>query len=96
MTLLWRFDEFSSAVGGTFEGVAPAKIEGISIDSRTIAPGEAFFAIRGDAMDGHDYAAHGCLGPELGFGWTLGDRNSCHESDENECCEEETGDTGRV
>ena len=27
---------------------------GISIDSRTIAPGEAFFAIKGDNRDGHD------------------------------------------
>ena len=28
---------------------------GLSIDTRTIAPGEAFFAIKGDARDGHDF-----------------------------------------
>ncbi len=31
-------------------------ITGISIDSRTLKPGEAFFAIKGDVTDGHDHA----------------------------------------
>jgi UDP-N-acetylmuramoyl-tripeptide--D-alanyl-D-alanine ligase len=30
---------------------------GYSIDSRTVAPGELFFAVRGDRLDGHDFAA---------------------------------------
>ena len=30
-------------------------VEGYSIDSRTIAPGEMFFAVRGERLDGHDY-----------------------------------------
>jgi UDP-N-acetylmuramoyl-tripeptide--D-alanyl-D-alanine ligase len=30
-------------------------VPGLSIDSRTIAPGEAFFAITGDARDGHEF-----------------------------------------
>jgi UDP-N-acetylmuramoyl-tripeptide--D-alanyl-D-alanine ligase len=30
---------------------------GYSIDSRTIAPGELFFAVRGERLDGHDYVA---------------------------------------
>lgn len=35
---------------------APAgPITGISIDSRTIRPGECFFAIRGEVFDGHDF-----------------------------------------
>src|SRR5947207_15549817 len=29
--------------------------QGYSIDSRTIAPGEVFFAVRGDRFDGHDF-----------------------------------------
>ena len=29
--------------------------EGYSIDSRTVAAGELFFAVRGERMDGHDY-----------------------------------------
>ncbi|MBN8919151.1 MAG: UDP-N-acetylmuramoylalanyl-D-glutamyl-2,6-diaminopimelate--D-alanyl-D-alanine ligase [Rhizobiales bacterium] len=32
-------------------------LSGISIDTRTLAPGEAFFAIQGDARDGHDFVA---------------------------------------
>ena len=28
---------------------------GYSIDSRTIKPGELFFAVRGERMDGHDF-----------------------------------------
>ncbi|HEX3893658.1 MAG TPA: UDP-N-acetylmuramoyl-tripeptide--D-alanyl-D-alanine ligase [Terracidiphilus sp.] len=30
---------------------------GYSIDSRTVAPGELFFAVRGERLDGHDYIA---------------------------------------
>jgi UDP-N-acetylmuramoyl-tripeptide--D-alanyl-D-alanine ligase len=30
---------------------------GYSIDSRTVAPGELFFAVRGERLDGHDYVA---------------------------------------
>jgi UDP-N-acetylmuramoyl-tripeptide--D-alanyl-D-alanine ligase len=30
---------------------------GYSIDSRTVAPGELFIAVRGDRVDGHDYVA---------------------------------------
>jgi UDP-N-acetylmuramoyl-tripeptide--D-alanyl-D-alanine ligase len=32
-------------------------VEGYSIDSRTIAPGELFFAVRGERFDGHDFVA---------------------------------------
>jgi UDP-N-acetylmuramoyl-tripeptide--D-alanyl-D-alanine ligase len=31
---------------------------GYSIDSRTIQPGELFFAVRGERLDGHDYVEH--------------------------------------
>jgi UDP-N-acetylmuramoyl-tripeptide--D-alanyl-D-alanine ligase len=31
--------------------------EGYSIDSRTIGPGELFFAVRGERLDGHDFIA---------------------------------------
>jgi UDP-N-acetylmuramoyl-tripeptide--D-alanyl-D-alanine ligase len=54
-TPLWTFDTLAAATGGRVSG-APAKaITGISIDTRTIKPGEAFFAINGDRVDGHDY-----------------------------------------
>lgn len=38
-------------------GNLPTGITGISIDSRTVKQGEAFFAIKGDRVDGHDYTS---------------------------------------
>jgi UDP-N-acetylmuramoyl-tripeptide--D-alanyl-D-alanine ligase len=32
-------------------------VDGYSIDSRTVAPGELFFAVRGERLDGHDFVA---------------------------------------
>ncbi len=52
---LWTLDAFVEAAGGSVRGDAEKEISGISIDSRTVAPGEAFIAIRGDRLDGHDY-----------------------------------------
>jgi UDP-N-acetylmuramoyl-tripeptide--D-alanyl-D-alanine ligase len=43
-------------MGGRPVGMLPEGITGISIDSRSIGAGEAFFAIKGDRVDGHDYA----------------------------------------
>ncbi len=40
---------------GVFDGAAIAT--GYSIDSRTIQPGELFFAVTGERLDGHDYVA---------------------------------------
>ncbi len=33
------------------------EVTGYSIDSRTVAPGELFFAVRGERHDGHDFVA---------------------------------------
>jgi UDP-N-acetylmuramoyl-tripeptide--D-alanyl-D-alanine ligase len=49
---LQRVAEFTGAVG-IFELDAVA--EGYSIDSRSIKPGELFFAVKGERLDGHDY-----------------------------------------
>jgi UDP-N-acetylmuramoyl-tripeptide--D-alanyl-D-alanine ligase len=35
--------------------VPEARVTGYSIDSRTIRPGELFFAVRGQRLDGHEY-----------------------------------------
>ncbi|MFN4272769.1 MAG: UDP-N-acetylmuramoylalanyl-D-glutamyl-2,6-diaminopimelate--D-alanyl-D-alanine ligase [Aliihoeflea sp.] len=56
MNLLWTSDALVSAVSGRPVGTMPEGVTGISIDSRTLKPGEAFFAIKGDRFDGHDYA----------------------------------------
>jgi UDP-N-acetylmuramoyl-tripeptide--D-alanyl-D-alanine ligase len=52
-----------AAVGASAVLEAPASVvnagalvaSGCSIDSRTVAPGELFFAVRGDRVDGHDF-----------------------------------------
>ena len=36
-------------------GLPPHGVTGISIDTRTLQPGDLFFAIKGDRADGHDY-----------------------------------------
>jgi UDP-N-acetylmuramoyl-tripeptide--D-alanyl-D-alanine ligase len=55
MNVLWTIDEMATAMGARRSGALPDAVSGISIDSRTIVPGEAFFAIKGDALDGHDF-----------------------------------------
>jgi UDP-N-acetylmuramoyl-tripeptide--D-alanyl-D-alanine ligase len=45
----------AAAMRAERRGALPAAITGISIDSRTLAPGEAYFAIRGDVHDGHAF-----------------------------------------
>jgi len=36
-------------------GALPRAVPGLSIDTRTVRPGEAFFAIQGENRDGHDF-----------------------------------------
>jgi UDP-N-acetylmuramoyl-tripeptide--D-alanyl-D-alanine ligase len=43
--------------GRLIRGKGASCFNGVSIDSRTIQPGQAFFAIAGENFDGHDYAA---------------------------------------
>lgn len=54
---LWTFQELVAAVGGRPIGPMPTFVGGISIDSRTIQSGDAFFAIRGDTFDGHAFVS---------------------------------------
>ncbi|ESW89626.1 UDP-N-acetylmuramoylalanyl-D-glutamyl-2, 6-diaminopimelate--D-alanyl-D-alanine ligase [Mesorhizobium sp. LSJC269B00] len=56
MSVLWTSDALVDAMGGRPLGPMPEGISGISIDSRSLQPGDAFFAIKGEAMDGHDFA----------------------------------------
>ncbi|MHC5145640.1 MAG: Mur ligase domain-containing protein, partial [Planctomycetota bacterium] len=42
--------------GHLVTGDGLSSLNGISIDSRTIGAGQAFFAIVGENFDGHDYA----------------------------------------
>lgn len=52
---LWTGEELVAATGGRPVGDVDGPITGVSIDSRSLKPGEAFFAIRGDRFDGHDF-----------------------------------------
>ena len=52
---LWTSLAMTGAMRAATSGTLPAAITGISIDSRTIAPGEAYFAIKGDVHDGHAF-----------------------------------------
>ena len=55
MSALWTVGEMARAMGAEKPGALPAEIDGVSIDSRTLAKGDAFFAIQGDNRDGHDF-----------------------------------------
>ena len=52
---LWSTQAIRAAMEAQSQGAVPDAITGISIDSRTIKPGEAFFAIKGDTHDGHAF-----------------------------------------
>jgi UDP-N-acetylmuramoyl-tripeptide--D-alanyl-D-alanine ligase len=54
---LWTTDAMTAAMRAAHAGALPSSIPGISIDTRTVQRGEAFFAIKGDNRDGHDFVA---------------------------------------
>ncbi|MBY8974979.1 UDP-N-acetylmuramoylalanyl-D-glutamyl-2,6-diaminopimelate--D-alanyl-D-alanine ligase [Rhodobacteraceae bacterium NNCM2] len=56
MSFLWTRDELIAATGGRFTGAAEG-ITGISIDTRSIQPGELFVALAGENRDGHAFVA---------------------------------------
>ena len=56
---LWTGGELGEIYGPPAGGAMPEGVTGISIDTRTLRPGEMFFAIKGDRTDGHDYVAQG-------------------------------------
>ncbi len=51
MTPLWTHTEAAAATGGV--ATEPWDASGVSIDSRSLKPGDLFIAIRGDNSDGH-------------------------------------------
>ncbi|MEM0898773.1 MAG: UDP-N-acetylmuramoylalanyl-D-glutamyl-2,6-diaminopimelate--D-alanyl-D-alanine ligase [Pseudomonadota bacterium] len=53
---LWTGQDMADAMSARPVRDLPSRVEGISIDSRTLKPGEAFFAIEGDRVDGHKFA----------------------------------------
>jgi len=52
---LWTLGEIVDATGGSSLGAVGAPVTGLSIDSRSLAKGEGFTAIRGPNRDGHAF-----------------------------------------
>lgn len=55
MSPLWTGEAIAEATGGALS--APFAVSGVAFDSREVTPGDLFVAMRGEAADGHDYAA---------------------------------------
>lgn len=47
--------EISGAIGARCTGPSDQPVTGVSTDTRTIAPGNVFFALRGERFDGHKF-----------------------------------------
>ncbi|HET8729011.1 MAG TPA: UDP-N-acetylmuramoylalanyl-D-glutamyl-2,6-diaminopimelate--D-alanyl-D-alanine ligase [Alphaproteobacteria bacterium] len=54
-SVLWTALDAAAATDGTATG--DWKATGVSIDSRTVRPGDLFIALQGPSFDGHDYVA---------------------------------------
>ena len=52
---MWTQDDLMGATGGAMR--APFTATGVSIDTRTLQPGDLFVALRGEHGDGHAYVA---------------------------------------
>ncbi len=55
--MLWTSADMLQAMSAAASGQLPDGITGLSIDTRTLKPGEAYFAIKGDVHDGHAFVA---------------------------------------
>lgn len=55
MRALWTSAEIAAVTGGA--ALAPFTAAGVSIDTRTLEPGDLFVALKGEARDGHDFVA---------------------------------------
>ncbi len=66
-------DELAAATGGRWTGAAPAALDGVSTDTRTLPRGSLFVALRGERFDAHDHlaeaAARGAAAAILSEGW---------------------------
>ncbi len=54
---LEQIAQWTGAQLATPHGATPVEATGYSIDTRTLAPGDLFFAIRGERFDAHDFVA---------------------------------------
>ena len=54
---MWSEAELAAAFGAAPSAPMSEAAGGVSIDSRTLQPGDLFFAIEGETHDGHDHVA---------------------------------------
>jgi len=55
MSALWTIADMAAAMHADKSAALPAEVPGLSIDSRSLGKGDAFFAIMGESRDGHDF-----------------------------------------
>ncbi len=53
----WTLGKLAGFCDGELHGEPATNVSGVSTDSRSIAEGELFVAVRGETFDGHDYAS---------------------------------------
>jgi UDP-N-acetylmuramoyl-tripeptide--D-alanyl-D-alanine ligase len=65
--------ELAAATGGRWTGAAPAALDGVSTDTRTLPGGSLFVALRGERFDAHDHlgeaAARGAAAAVVSEAW---------------------------
>ncbi len=72
---LWTTEAMTTAMHAERCGALPQTVSGLSIDSRSLTPGDAFFAIHGDHRDGHDFVA-AAVAAKAGLAVIAADRRS--------------------
>ncbi len=72
---LWTLEAMATAMRAERHGALPSSVPGISIDSRSIQLGEAFFAIQGDSCDGHEFVP-AALAAKAGLAVVAADRRA--------------------
>src|SRR5947209_809693 len=56
MDLLMNYSELAQAAGGALlRGEGSDRVRSLCLDSRKIAPGQVFWALRGERFDAHDF-----------------------------------------
>ncbi len=77
---LWTTDAMAAAMGALACGPLPTSTNGLSIDTRSLQSGDAFFAIKGDSRDGHEFV-EAALKAGAGLAVVANDRRSMFAAD---------------
>lgn len=60
--MMMRIEELREVLGASLRGPASGGFESVGTDSRAVAPGMLFFALRGERFDGHDFVVASLAG----------------------------------